>query len=272
MAHCYDTNIGKKGEVGETLNRSAGIKDAGYENLTVVCPSCNCECIFNRASDIGTFEPIAGREVQCTSNLCREPYWIYSDSVNERHEMLVYECYQLLERKQYMYCILNSAMAYEMFFSLFLRVNLLYKPYAPDAYSGLAGSLDKVNELSATLHHKIERLTFPSMRNLFLSEVTNTTPVTDLLSAEKRILSLCPRKNTPDIKIEELSDGILVQLLKALKSTDIHNVRNAVVHKQGHRPTKEEATKYFEESRSILFPLTHHLDLHDDLNWYIGRG
>ena len=253
------------------MNRSAGIKDAGYENLTVVCPSCNCECIFNRATDIGTFEPIAGREIQCTSNLCREPYWIYSDSVNERHEMLVYECYQLLERKQYMYCILNSAMAYEMFFSLFLRVNLLYKPYAAAANSGLAGSLDKVNDLSMKLHCRIKGQAFPGMRKLFLSEVTSVTPVIDLISAEKRILSLRPQDDTPDRKIEALGDGSLVQLLKALKGTDIHTVRNAVVHKQGHRPSKEEATKYFQEAKSILFPLTHHLDLRDDLNWYIGR-
>ena len=185
--------------------------------------------------------------------------------------MLVFECYQLLGRKEYMYCILNLATAYEMFFSLFLRVYLLYKPYTADANSGLAGSLDKVNELSATLHHKIERLTFPSMRKLFLSEVTNTMPVIDLLSAEKRILSLRPQQDTLDSNIEALGDGNLVQLLKDLKGTDIHNVRNAVVHKQGHRPTKEEATKYFEEAKSILFPLTHHLDLHDDLNWYVYR-
>ena len=253
------------------MNRSARIKDAGYENLTVACPWCNCECIYNRASDIGTFEPISGREVQCTGNSCRKLIWIYSDSVNERHEMLVYECYQLLERKQYMYCILNLATAYEMFFSLFLRVYLLYKPYAADANSGLSGSLDKVNELSATLHHKIEHLTFPRMRNLFLSEVTNTTPVTDLLSAEQRILSLRPREDTPDSKIEALGDGNLVQVLKDLKSTDIHNVRNAVVHKQGYRPTKEEAEKYFQEARSILFPVTVYLDLRHEPNWYVSR-
>ena len=252
------------------MNRSTRIKDAGYENLTAICPWCKRECKFNRASDFGTFQPIAGRKVQCTSNTCRKPFWITSDSVNERHEMLVFECYQLLERKQYMYCILNLATAYEMFFGLFLRVNLLYRPYAADSSSHLSQSLNKVDDLSVKLNRKIERCTFPRMRNLFLSEVTNATPVANLLSAEKRILSLCSQ-NVLDSKIEALSDGTLVQLLKGLKSTDLHSVRNAVVHKQGHRPTKEEATKYFEEAKAILFPLTHLLDLRDDLNWYISR-
>ena len=250
--------------------QSTRITHAGYENLTVICPSCNYECIFNRASDIGIFQPVAGREVQCTNKICLKPFRIVSDSVNERHEMLVSECSQLLERKQYMYCILNLATAHEMFFGLFLRVNLLYKPFAADANSHSSGSLNKVNDLSAKLHCKIKRCTFPSMRNVFLSEVTNAPPATDLLSAEKSILALHPQ-DTPDSKIEALGDGALVQLLKDLKSTKLHNVRNEVVHKQGHRPTKEEATKYFEEAKSILFPLTYCLDLHDDLNWYVSR-
>ena len=250
--------------------QSIRITHAGYENLTVICPSCNYECIFNRASDIGTFQPVAGREVQCTNKICLKPFRIVSDSVNERHEMLVRECYQLLERKQYMYCILNLATAYEMFFGLFLRVNLLYKPYAAAANSGLSGSLDQMNDLSVKLHHKIKQHTFFKMRQLFLSEVTNTSPATDLLSAEKRILLLRPQ-GVDDCKIKALGDGTLVQLLKDLKSTNLHNVRNEVVHKQGHRPTKEEATKYFEEAKSILFPLRHHLDLRDDLNWYVNR-
>ena len=252
------------------MNRSTRIKDAGYENLTAICPWCKRECKFNRASDFGTFQPIAGREVQCTSNICRKPFWITSDSVNERHEMLVFECYQLLERKQYMYCILNLATAYEMFFGLFLRVNLLYRPYAADSSSHLSGTLNKVDDLSVKLHRKIEHCTFLPMRKLFLIEVTNATPVADLLSAEKRILSLRPQ-NVDDSKIEALSDGTLVQLLKELKSTDLNDVRNRVVHKQGYRPTEQEATKYFEEAKSILFPLTRRLDLRDEINWYVSR-
>ena len=81
-----------------------------------------------------------------------------------------------------------------------------------------------------------------------------------------------PQDDTSDFKIEALGDGHLVQLLNKLKGTDLNDVRNAVVHKQGHRPTKEEATKYFEEAKSILSPLTHHLDLRDEPNWYISRG
>ena len=42
-------------------------KRTSYENFAAECPWCRRENIFNRASDLKTFEPIAGRDVSCLS-------------------------------------------------------------------------------------------------------------------------------------------------------------------------------------------------------------
>ena len=94
------------------------IKQASYENIVVECPWCGRENIFNRASDLRTFEPIAGLDVSCQNVECGKPFRIVGDLVNNPHEMLILDCYGLLERKHYMNCILTLTQAYEVFFSL----------------------------------------------------------------------------------------------------------------------------------------------------------
>jgi hypothetical protein len=69
--------------------------------------------------------------------------------------------------------------------------------------------------------------------------------------------------------IEGISSVDLRDLLKALKNTNINVLRNRIVHKQAYRPTEEEAVSALMEARSILFRLTFHLKLHDDINWYL---
>lgn len=86
------------------------------------------------------------------------------------------------------------------------------------------------------------------------------------------VAALPDRPGDPkDAAIESLGDAKLVPLLKALKATAIHTLRNRVVHKQAYRPTREEVEGALEETRSILFPLTSHLQLHDEINWYMRK-
>ena len=108
------------------------IERVSYENINATCPCCGYKCIFNRISDLCTTDPIGSREVHCLNKECDKLFRIGGDSANERHEMLIFDCYELLDRKQYMHCILNLATAYEMFFSLFLRVKLVHKPFKAD--------------------------------------------------------------------------------------------------------------------------------------------
>jgi hypothetical protein len=237
-----------------------------YENFVADCPSCAKESIFNRASDLHTFEPIAGRDVSCQSGDCRKPFRIVGDSVNNAHEMLIFDCYELIERKHYMNCILSLAQAYEVFFSLFFRVELLYKPFGSDPDQELAD----LNHLSKELQKKIEEHTFARMRALFLSHIVAGYSPKNLAEAHSVVSALPNRPRDPkDAAIESLSDAELVSLLKALKVVSIHTLRNQVVHKRAYRPTREQVDAALEETRSILFPLTSRLRLYDEINWYV---
>jgi hypothetical protein len=247
----------------------ASNRRASYENFVAECPHCFRESIFNRASDLRTFEPIAGRDVFCLSVGCGKPFRIVGDSVNNRHEMLVYDCYELVERKHYMNCILSLAQAYEVFFSLFFRVELLYKPFGADPNPDLT----EMNRLGDELQNKTKEHTFAPMRALFLQHVVNGRSPNNLAESAGVIAALPDRPGDPrDAAIQGLGDAKLVPLLMALKATEINTLRNRVVHKHAYRPTREEAQSALDETRSILFPLTSHLQLYDDINWYMNSG
>lgn len=85
-----------------------------YENFVAECPWCGRENIFNRASDLHSVDPIAGLDVSCLSADCGKPFRLTGDSVNSPHEMLIFDCYELLERKHYMNAVLSLAQAYEV--------------------------------------------------------------------------------------------------------------------------------------------------------------
>jgi hypothetical protein len=246
----------------------ARIKRASYENVMADCPWCDRESTFNRASDLCTFELIAGRDVSCQSIDCGKLFRIVSDSVNPPHEMLIFDCHELVERKHYMNCILSLTQAYEVFFSLFFRVELLYKPFWADPNR----ECDALNELAEELHKEIKNHTFHRMRKLFLQHMVNRHSPKDLAEA-KRVVAALPKKpsDPADADIENLGDAKLVPLLKALRDTTIHKLRNNIVHKQAYRPTREEAEEAFKDTKAILFPLAHYLDLRDgDINSYMS--
>jgi hypothetical protein len=241
-------------------------KRASYENFIAQCPWCSGENVFNRASDLMTFEAIAGRNVSCQFAECGKPFRIVGDSVNGPHEMLIFDCYELLERKHYMNCLLSLAQAYEVFFSLFFRVEFLYKPFGANPDHDIA----QLNVVSEELQDRIKEHAFVKMRALFLRHIVSGATPKNLSDAAAAIAAFPDRPGDPkDADIEGLNDPKLVQLLKALKATTIHTARNRVVHKQAYRPTRDEVTAALSESRSILLPLTSHLRLYDDINWYM---
>jgi hypothetical protein len=244
----------------------ASNKRTSYENFAAECPYCGRESIFNRASDLRTFEPIAGRDVLCLNVDCGKPFRIVGDSVNNPHEMLIFDCYELVERKHYMNCILSLTQAYEVFFSLFFRVDLLYKPLGADPNLDLT----EMNRLAEELQNKTKEHTFGRMRSLFLQHLVNGRSPNNLAESAAVIAALCERPGNPkDTAIENLGDAKLVPLLMALKATNIHTLRNRIVHKRAYRPTRQETEAALHETRNILFPLTDRLQLYDDINWYM---
>lgn len=234
-----------------------------YENFEAQCPRCEQKSTFNRATDLKDLNPIDFRTVFCLNAGCRKPFNINNDSINPRHQMLVLDCSELLERKRYMNCILNVAQAYEMFFGLFLRVQLLYKPWARDTERDSA----HLNRLADKLRDKIKEYTFARMRALFLRQLIADPKPANLTEAETAVASLDPSE-PKDAEIEALADKNLVALLKRVKRTGINTLRNQVVHKEAYRPPRKEAEEALDEARLLLFQLTRRLDLADDINHY----
>lgn len=238
--------------------RVAEMVDSSYENIVVKCPECCQQVTYNRASDLQTFQPIDGRNVLCLNSECQKTIRIAGDSANCAHEMLIYDCYKLLERKHYMNCILNLDQAYEMFFSLFLRVELLYKPFDAVPHQRLAD----LNRLLEELQKKIEKHTFGPMRALFLQHIVAGCSAKNLVESGALIAALPDHPQKPkETDIDGIHDAKLVLLLRKLRDTKINKLRNDVVHKNAYRPTRDEVEAAIEETRSILFPLTERLQL-----------
>ena len=240
-------------------------KRTTYENFVADCPTCGRESVFNRASDLGTFELIAGRDVSCLESTCGEPFRIVGDSINDAYEMLIYDCYELRDRKHYMSCILNLAQAYELFFGLFFRVELLYKPFAADSSQNLAD----LNRVAENLDAKIKNYAFARMKALFLQHAVARKSPKSVAEAATVVAGLPCHPGVPkNADIGALEDPKLVPLLKDIKNTTIDTLRNQVVHKAAYRPTRQEVEEALAEARSILFPLGTYFNLHDETSRY----
>ncbi|MEE8113574.1 MAG: hypothetical protein V3T23_04390, partial [Nitrososphaerales archaeon] len=179
---------------------------------------------------------------------------------------LVYDCYDLMEEKHYSYCILNLAQAYEVFFSHYLRVELLYKPFSlkddPD--------LHQLNSVSNLLYKTIKNYTFAPLRSIFINWVLLGRTVATLDESESLLGELNDLiTEPPDKKIADLEDKPLSDLLLSLKKTKIVELSSQVAHKRAYRPKLEEVEAPLKETRSILFPLASHLKVQtEDINLY----
>ena len=208
-------------------------KYAGYENIFVDCPLCARELVLNRASDLHTFKPIFGTHVSCEK--CYRGFWLNGDSVNERHESLIFDCRDLLARKRYMNCILNICQAYEMFFRLYLRVRLLYVPFGSNSDRG-AASLVRLNQLSRDLECKIERFAFKKMRSSFLRLITEKNPPGTLDEAAKYIMQFSGGRRSREVDLQSTTGKNLEDRLVQLAGTKIDDLRNDVVPQGGPPP------------------------------------
>ena len=188
--------------------------------------------------------------------------------------MLLFGCFALVERKEYMQCVLSVAQAYEVFFSHFVHVQLIYRPYAHDG----SRDLPRLNCLSQQLYNRVHQLTFVPMRRLVLRLAVDAVAPASLAAAEVAIAAL-PKKSreVPDVpreRIEAMPDDPLKvkALLLRLLDADVNTLRNRMVHKDAYRPTREEATHAHDEAREILHGLTARLRLGYDAYWYISEA
>jgi len=99
-----------------------------------------------------------------------------------------------------MNCILSLAQAYEVFFSLFFRVELFYKPLAADLKREVVGSrvrlsligspVEHLNRLLEKLHDKIKKHAIRCMRALFLEHMVTGRPPKNLAEAVDVVAAL----------------------------------------------------------------------------------
>jgi hypothetical protein len=242
-------------------------RTVSYENFNAECPICGFQNVFNRVSDLQDTSPIANKQVVCLRSACGQTFCITGDSINSVHDMLIFDCYQLKEEKRYCYCVLNLAQAHEAFFSLYMRVHLLYLPFSRSRYY----DLDRLNGLTKALYGELGKLAFAKLRNVFLNRVIANDQIASLAAAEPIIQKLSDQQTMPpDDLIENYGNVRLAPLLLRLKRTAIGELRNRVVHQHAYRPSLTEVEAALEETRAILFPLAHLLGVRgDDLNWYM---
>ena len=237
-----------------------------YENFAAMCPHCELENVFNRVTDLGTTEPIGFRAVTCLDASCAKPFKINGDTVSDAYEMLLFDCHELLDQKHYMNCVLSVAQAFEVFFSLFLRVELLYKPFGLDDEQ----DIEELNRLLVQMAERIKIYTFSKMRSLFLWQLIEGQTPANLNEAATAIAQLPQNVRLPsDARISALGNPPLEKLCKAVRDSAICSFRNRVVHKQAYRPTLAEARAALDEGESLLPILGHRLNLHEDPNWYM---
>ncbi len=244
-------------------------KNPTYENFRAQCPKCKRLNIFNRASDIGSFQRIMNATVTCLYSGCRQEFTIGGDWINPAWQMLILDCEDLKAQKYYAYCILNLAQAFEMFFALFLRVQFLHKPYA----SEMPDHLDDFNRCSALLYDNTHRYAYAKMRNIFLNLILRRADFKTLAESEAAISMLASITSEPaDDDIRALPDSGLSDLLLRLKNSNVSDLRNDVVHKEGYRPTLAEVESAIDETSSILHALNKRLGQPMDSLWFYGAS
>jgi len=237
-----------------------------YENFVAECPHCGHVNVFNPRSDLRDCNPIDFREVTCQQEECRRPFNINCDLVGPPHEYMVFDCYELLKQKRYMSCILNLTQAYETFFGLCLRVELLWRPFFIEGND----DLEQANTTEKTPFDEARRFAFCRLRKVFFSRILEAPPVTSLTEAQEVIPTLSGVRSDPtDSLIAGVGDPSLRELLLGLKRVDVHAVRNKVVHARAYRPSVDEVNKHLQEARSTLLPLASRLGIvTDEIEWY----
>ena len=71
--------------------------------------------------------------------------------------------------------------------------------------------------------------------------------------------------------IDSVGDLKLIPLLKSLKAHENQYAAESSRSQASVSPKREEVESALQEARSILFPLTGHLQLHDEINWYMRK-
>lgn len=247
-----------------------------FENVYVACPFCRHPNVFNRASDLPEQGFISGVEVKCLSAECKRPFRIGGDLVNPQHQLLLHDCDRLFREKRYTACVLYAAQSFEVFFSLYLRVELVFKPFGRQRETTqVRPPISEANDLLKALHRVMRRLSYVRLRSVFLHRVLANQGIESLAEAKHVIESLPSLSDTCPTNpvISRHSDKRIAALLLDLKKATVHELRNKVAHQELLRPSRQQALNAVKKAGDVLYPLGTHLQLFSaDFNWYVFAG
>jgi len=243
--------------------------DGNYENFIAKCPHCEHKNIFNRVSDLEIVEPIDFKRVICFNSNCRKPFNIGGDSINENYEYLILDCYELLEIKRYMYCILNLCQACEMFFRRAIETKLLFQPYRDKVFE----HTEQLNALFKKLYDNIEKYTFDKLRQVFFNLYFYNKSFQSIKMIEDYIDTLDHQKNIipDDSEIEKYPNIKARNAFKELKCLGINKLRNNVVHKYGYRPSKQEVEENFKKIQGIICALDSYFKIGEKYQFSVDK-
>jgi hypothetical protein len=240
--------------------------DAGYENVTALCPRCGRRNVYNRVTDIGHVDAIDSHHLACQAPACGDSFWVRGDLVNTAYAMLLLDSCDFVREKRYMQAVLAATTAYELFFAHFLRVELLYRPLRRDE-SSVDDEIGWLDAAAARLRAKTARHTFEPMRRIFLrAALDNVAPAT--LVAAAAYVDAIPAKPSvvlrTDIEQLDATDEPRRGLLLGVWDAKIADLRNNIVHKGAYRPSLAETQTAVEDACTIINSLSAHFKMRRD--------
>jgi len=239
-----------------------------YENFSPICPYCQRRNIFNRVDDLKTVRPISHKVVKCQLSDCGKTFQINSDLASERHKYLIMDCYELMNTKRYMYCILNLCQAFESYFSLFFRVKLIFETFK----KGIFTSDDDLNMFLTNLQNELKNYSYIKLRNAFFNYFIDIPQINTKEDLSNQI-SIFPKskfsKTPPKKLLLSIQPPALSEKFLLLYDFDINEIRNQVVHGNAYRPGREIVENYLNHSRMILFGIDRHIKLNGEINNYL---
>lgn len=250
--------------------KKAKIKEANYENIYVDCPYCYKELIFNRISDLKSIMPITRKELKCQNKDCGRVFIVFGDRVtSSRYRWFLDDLDSLKNQKKYGLYVIALCQACEMFMhqaiiNKLIDANPIYRDedgYFKFTYNtkktengvdeiGIYEKFCNKKECEITnngldRHKKYMELTFFGLMELFLYVFKN--------AKNNKLPTL--KKMKKDKRLESFS---------MFENTDIHQIRNKVIHKNGYRPSLNDIEKY-DKLISSIYWLSTYLDVHDSL-------
>lgn len=242
-----------------------------YENFSAQCPFCQKWNIYNRASDLQSFDAISGRGVVCFH--CQQDFWINCDSCSLDFKKLILNSWSLVPEKKYMYIVINLCMAYELFFSTYIHNILVVKSVNEQREKIMNDDefemIEECNRLSKMLYNKIKTLTYGTLMSVFIKLVLdqNNPSILEIFQAEKYIKNIKPaslERLEEEIKkshIQKKLKGYLLALVCMQRlETSISYLRNKVVHKYAYRPRLMEVERELKIAELFIFGIKRNIN------------